>query len=340
LAPALVRAAARPHERRPRFWSTTHHRRSPRPAAIDLEFSLSRPAGPGCVRKEFRDRFVFVVQTAARAFYLVAKTEEEMQLWVRSISQVCNLGHVEDRAGNLEQMLFEKSCLSQYEPFNWEMICPADSMESLSRTASSVQPSPASALHTRDDPSSSTVATEETGSESEFLFLPDYLILSNCETGRLRHASLPTRRESWSNSDRSLEQMSSDDVFVDSLQPLPLSSLMFRSRQGSGPQAALVWTRDTNGPPSDHFSLPLLETSLKASIQVEKNQGSLPYGVKDQDVLAHTPPPRPPKPSHLSERRLDEQLVWSGRSSIEKPECTMVPRRISLSGLDNMRTWK
>nr|XP_006219439.1 GRB2-associated-binding protein 3 [Vicugna pacos] len=290
------------------------HRRSGRPLrAIDLrECAVRAHAGPGCVRKEFRDRFVFVVQTAARAFYLVAKTEEEMQLWVRSISQVCNLGHVEDRA---------------------------DSVESLSRTAS-VQPSPASALHTRDDPSSSTVATEETGSESEFLFLPDYLILSNCETGRLRHASLPTRRESWSNSDRSLEQMSSDDVFVDSPQLLPPSSLMFRSRQGSGPQAALVWTRDTNGPPSDHFSLPLLETSLKASIQVDKNQGSLPYGVKDQDVLAHTPPPRPPKPSHLSERHLDEQLVWSGRSSIEKAECTMVPRRISLSGLDNMRAWK
>lgn len=29
-------------------------------------------------------------------FYLVAKTEEEMQVWVHSISQVCNLSHLED----------------------------------------------------------------------------------------------------------------------------------------------------------------------------------------------------------------------------------------------------
>jgi hypothetical protein len=29
----------------------------------------------------------------------VAKTEEEMQVWVRSISQVCNLSHLEDCAG-------------------------------------------------------------------------------------------------------------------------------------------------------------------------------------------------------------------------------------------------
>lgn len=77
------------------------------------------------------------------------------------------------------------------------MISPADSMESLSHTPCSLQPSSASSLHTahavssslpRDDPNSNTVATEETRSESEFPLLPDYLILSNCETGRLHHA--------------------------------------------------------------------------------------------------------------------------------------------------------
>lgn len=77
------------------------------------------------------------------------------------------------------------------------MIFPADSVESLSHMPSSLQPSPASSFHTahvansalpKDGPNSNTVATEETRSESEFLFLPDYLILSNCETGRLHHA--------------------------------------------------------------------------------------------------------------------------------------------------------
>ncbi|XP_069320039.1 GRB2-associated-binding protein 3 isoform X1 [Eulemur rufifrons] len=300
---------------------------------IDLsECTVWKHVGPGFVRKEFQNNFVFIVKTTSRTFYLVAKTEEEMQVWVHSISQVCNLGHLEDST--------------------------ADSMESLSHMPSSLQPSPASCLHTaqsassslpRDDPNTNAIATEETRSESELLFLPDYLVLSNCETGRLHHASLPTRCDSWSNSDRSLEQTSFDDVFVDCLQSLPSSHLVHPSRHGNGsqeapstrPQAALIWSKEINGPSRDHLSSSsLLETSLNATIQVDKNQGSLPCGAKELDIMASTPPPRPPKPSHLSERCQEEQLLWSGHSSSKKPGCTLVPRRISLSGLDNMRTWK
>ncbi|KAM5221734.1 GRB2-associated-binding protein 3 isoform 2-T2 [Ctenodactylus gundi] len=286
---------------------------------IDLsECTVWKHVGPGFVRKEFQNSFVFIVKTTSRTFYLVAKTEEEMQVWVHSISQVCNLGHLEDGA---------------------------DSMESLSHTPSSLQPSPASSLHTahaassslpRDDPSTNAIGTEETRSESELVFLPDYLILSNCETGRLHHASLPTRCDSWSNSDRSLEQTSFDDVFVDGLQPLPCSNLVQPSRHGNGPQetsstrlqTAVIWNREINGPSRDHLSSPLLETFLNSTLQADKNLGS------------NTPPPRPPKPSYLSDRRQEEQLLWCGRGSNKKAECTLVPRRISLSGLDHMRTWK
>ncbi|XP_021538503.1 GRB2-associated-binding protein 3 isoform X1 [Neomonachus schauinslandi] len=286
--------------------------------AIDLsECAVWKHVGPGFVRKEFQNNFVFIVKTTSRTFYLVAKTEVEMLVWVYSISQVCNLGQLEDGA--------------------------ADSMESFSRMPCSLQPSPASSLPTslpRDDLSTNSVAAEESRSESEFLSLPDYLILSNCETGRPRHTSLPTRCDSWSNSDRSLEQTSFDDVFVDCLQPVPPSNLAHPSRHGSGsqkapslrPQAALLWSRDINGPTRDHCSSPLPETSLNSTIQVDKNQGSLPYEAKELDIMSNMPPPRPPKPSHLSERRPEKQL--------KKPECTMAPRRISLSGLDNMRTWK
>lgn len=67
---------------------------------IDLsECAVWQHAGPGFVRKEFQNHFVFIVKTTSRTFYLVAKTEEEMQVWVHSISQVCNLGRLEDRAG-------------------------------------------------------------------------------------------------------------------------------------------------------------------------------------------------------------------------------------------------
>lgn len=94
---------------------------------------------------------------------------------------------------------FEKlwvSVIAILKTLTWEMIFSADSVESLSPMPSSLQPSPASSLHTahvansalpKDDPNTSTVSTEENRSESEFLFLPDYLILSNCETGRLHH---------------------------------------------------------------------------------------------------------------------------------------------------------
>ncbi|XP_029423633.1 GRB2-associated-binding protein 3 isoform X2 [Nannospalax galili] len=298
---------------------------------IDLsECAVWKHAGPGFVRKEFQNNFVFIVKTTSRTFYLVAKTEEEMQVWVHSISQVCNLSHLDG----------------------------ADSTESLSHMPSSVQPGPASSLHIahaassalpKDDPNTNTIATEETRSEPEFLFLPDYLVLSNCETGRLHHASLPNRCDSWSNSDRSLEQTSFDDVFLDGLQPLTSSSFVHLKRHGNGsqeapsirPQAALIWNREINGPSGDHLSSsPLLESSLNPTIHVDKNQVSLPYGAKEVDIMSNIPPPRPPKPSHLSERHQEKQLLSIEHSSSKKPGHTLMPRRVSLSGLEHVRSWK
>uniref|UniRef100_A0A8C3VKI3 GRB2 associated binding protein 3 n=1 Tax=Catagonus wagneri TaxID=51154 RepID=A0A8C3VKI3_9CETA len=289
---------------------------------IDLnECAVWKHAGPGFVRKEFQNHFVFIVKTTSRTFYLVAKTEEEMQVWVHSISQVCNLGHLEDRAGSVESP----------SPPACAQASPASPLHA-ARAVSSSSPG--------GDPSTGTVATEDTRSESEFLSLPDYLILSSCETGRLHHASLPTRCDSWSNSDRSLEQASSDDVFVDCLQPLPCSNLGCPSRPGNGsqeapsprPQAALTWGREGSGPSP--------ETSLNPTVQMDKSQGSSPYWAKELDAPASAPPPRPPKPSHLSERRQEEQAPRSAARSSWRPECAAGPRRVSLSGLDNVSTRK
>lgn len=82
-----------------------------------------------------------------------------------------------------------------------DLVSRAGSSESPPPPAGA-QPSPASPLHAAravsssspgGDPSTGTVATEETRSESELLFLPDYLILSSCETGRLHHARYALR---------------------------------------------------------------------------------------------------------------------------------------------------
>lgn len=80
------------------YYRTKHSSKPIR--VIDLsECAVCKHVGPGFVRKEFQNNFVFIVKTALRTFYLVAKTEVEMLVWVYSISQVCNFGQLEDGAG-------------------------------------------------------------------------------------------------------------------------------------------------------------------------------------------------------------------------------------------------
>ncbi|XP_075018802.1 GRB2-associated-binding protein 3 [Calonectris borealis] len=299
---------------------------------IDLnECEVLKHSGPNFIKKEFQNNFVFIVRTTYRTFYLVAKTEEEMQIWVHNISQICNFGHLEDGTG---------------------------SVESLSHTTSSPQPSPAASTHASRiaDPSFSVdhtaadaSAAEETPSESESVFLPDYLFLSNCESGKLSH----NRCDSWSNSDRSLEQTSSDDVFVDSLQSQPSLYLVQPSSAGTVHQdgaplanpSTVSRNIDISGPPSDFSSSsPLLGTPLTPTFQIDKSQNTMPYvHVTQLDILSNTPPPRPPKPTHFSDRRGDEVgsgALQNGHAGICRAQVALVPRRISLSSLDNVRNWK
>lgn len=73
---------------------------------IDLnECEVLKHSGPNFIKKEFQNNFVFIVRTTYRTFYLVAKTEEEMQIWVHNISQICNFGHLEDGTGRIMLML-------------------------------------------------------------------------------------------------------------------------------------------------------------------------------------------------------------------------------------------
>uniref|UniRef100_A0A8C5JEW6 GRB2 associated binding protein 3 n=1 Tax=Junco hyemalis TaxID=40217 RepID=A0A8C5JEW6_JUNHY len=309
------------------YYRNSHSRKPIR--TIDLnECQVLKHSGPNFIRKEFQNNFVFIVRTTYRTFYLVAKTEEEMQIWVRNISQICNFGHLEDGTG---------------------------SVESLSHTTSSPQPSPAASTHASRiaDPSFSVepaaaadAAAEETPSESGSVFLPDYLFLSNCESGKLSH----NRCDSWSNSDRSLEQTSSDDVFVDSLQSQPSLYLVQPTSASAVQQVGAtaanpsVVSRNTDisGPCSDFSSSsPLLGTPLSPEFQADKSQKALPFGVTQLDVLSNTPPPRPPKPTHFSDRRGEELgALQNGHAGVCRAQVALVPRRISLSSLDNMRNWK
>ncbi|KAJ7310222.1 hypothetical protein JRQ81_007117 [Phrynocephalus forsythii] len=296
---------------------------------IDLnECEVVKHSGSSFVKKEFQNNSVFIVKTTYRTFYLVAKSEEEMQEWVNHITQICNFGHLEDGT---------------------------DSGDSLSHTTSSPQPSPAASAHAlrilnpsslADQAPADTSAAEETASESESVFLPDYLFLSNCETGKLSH----TRCHSWSNSDRSLEHALSDDVFVDfvasqpSLYLQPSGGLLQDLVPFTGP-GTLSRNPDSSGPPSSDFSSssPLSGTPLTPTFLADKSQNACVLGVAELEVLASMPPPRPPKPTHLSDRRGEEQpsgALQNGHAGISNTQRAVVPRRISLSGLDTMRNWR
>ncbi|XP_062998175.1 GRB2-associated-binding protein 3 [Elgaria multicarinata webbii] len=306
------------------YYRNSHSKKPIR--VIDLnECEVVKHSGSNFIKKEFQNNFVFVVKTTYRTFYLVAKSEEEMQLWVHHITQICNFGHLEDGT---------------------------DSGDSLSHTTSSPQPSPAASAHAlrigdpsfpADQATADASAAEETASESESVILPDYLFLSNCETGKLSHV----RCHSWSNSDRSLEQTSSDDVFVDfvasqpSLYLQPSSSLL----QELTGQGVLLRNTDSSGPPSSDFSSssPLSAAPLTPTVLGDKSQNPLSYGVSEHDVLGNAPPPRPPKPTRLSDRRPEEQclgVLRNGHAGVSGAQGAVVPRRISLSGLDSMRSWR
>lgn len=187
-----------------------------------------------------------------------------------------------------------------------------------------------------------------------FFFLHAWCLLS-CNQGKRNVQVLSLslcRCDSWSNSDRSLEQTSSDDVFVDSLQSQPSLYLVQPSSAGTVHQdgaplanpGTVSRNADVSGTPSDFSSSsPLLGTPLTPTFQIDKSQNALPYGVTQLDVLSNTPPPRPPKPTHFSDRRGDEVgggTLQNGHAGIYLAQVALVPRRISLSSLDNVRNWK
>lgn len=54
------------------------------------------------IKRDFHGKHLFVVKTSSRIFYLVAKTEEEMNDWINNISQICHFGSLDDAGKNKE----------------------------------------------------------------------------------------------------------------------------------------------------------------------------------------------------------------------------------------------
>lgn len=72
---------------------------------IDLkECEVEMLNGQLRIKRDFSGKHLFVVKTSSRIFYLVANTEEEMNSWISSISQICQFGSLEDAGKNTERL--------------------------------------------------------------------------------------------------------------------------------------------------------------------------------------------------------------------------------------------
>ncbi|XP_051793729.1 GRB2-associated-binding protein 3 isoform X2 [Acanthochromis polyacanthus] len=268
---------------------------------IDLkECEVEMLNGQLRIKRDFHGKHLFVVKTSSRIFYLVAKTEEEMNSWISSISQICQFGSLEDHES---------------------------SEEGFPHTPTSLQLPP-------DSPDRASVASQPDSS-----YPLDYLFLSQCETGSVS----TSRHDSFSNSDISLEQKSSDDAVKDICTDCSSSSISHPS-----PSPCLFPSGRLTNPP---FSAPCISIALPSSSSSPLHhcatsvfQFDKPYSSASFEATGdkQTPPPLPPKPNHLSEQLSDEgaQRPRAMSTLHFSSNGTLFSRRTSLSSLDHIRIGK
>lgn len=63
------------------------------------------------IKRDFHGKHLFVVKTSSRIFYLVAKTEEEMNDWINNISQICHFGSLDDAGKYRENINPVQMCI-------------------------------------------------------------------------------------------------------------------------------------------------------------------------------------------------------------------------------------
>uniref|UniRef100_A0A8D3B7V2 PH domain-containing protein n=1 Tax=Scophthalmus maximus TaxID=52904 RepID=A0A8D3B7V2_SCOMX len=301
---------------------------------IDLkECEVEMLNGQLRVKRDFHGKHLFVVKTSSRIFYLVAKTEEEMNSWICNISQICQFGSLEDTESSEEGF--------PYTPIFLQLSPDSPDRASVSSQLDSGHPL-------------------------------DYLFLSQCETGRVsmsRYVQSVTpltqdemmgsscltnvmfslfshfcRHNSFSNSDISLEQKSSDDAVKDIVpSPLFTDSSLSISHASPGP-ALFPHGRLINPPfsaPCTSVALPPSSSSPLRHCATSVFQFDRPYSSPSSEATGdrQTPPPLPPKPNHLPEQLSDEGAHKVRAMSVRHclKHTALFPRRTSLSSLDHFR---
>ncbi|XP_034034646.1 LOW QUALITY PROTEIN: GRB2-associated-binding protein 3-like [Thalassophryne amazonica] len=254
------------------------------------------------IKRDLEGKHLFVVKTSSRIFYLVAKTEEEMNSWISSISQICKFGSLDDAES---------------------------SEENLPHTPTSLQLSP--------DSSDGVSVSSQAGSTHQL----DYLFLSLCETGTVsmsRHDSSSNSEISLEqkSSDDAIKDIAPSPFCTDSSSSSVSHASPSPCLFASGRLANHCFSAPCMPLPSSTSS-PLPHHCASSVFQFDKPYSSASFEAAGD---RQTPPPLPPKPNHLSEQ-LNEERAYSRKIMPAPPfsdPTAMISRRISFSGLEHFRT--
>lgn len=153
------------------------------------------------------------------------------------------------------------------------------------------------------------------------------------------------RHDSFSNSEISLEQKSSDDAVKDIVpSPLYADSSSSSISHASPSPSLFPHGRLTNPPfsaPCTSMALPSSSSSPLRHCAASVFQFDKPYSSASFEATSdrQTPPPLPPKPNHLSEQLSDEGAQRQRGMSTRhfSSQAALFPRRTSLSSLDHFR---
>lgn len=268
---------------------------------IDLkECEVETPSGQLRIKRDFHGKHLFVVKTSSRIFYLVAKTEEEMNDWINNISQICHFGSLDDAES---------------------------SEEGLPQTPTSLQPSPVSS------------GRASVSSQLDSSHPLDYLFLSECETGSVRvsrHDSFSNSEISEKSTEDAAKDIVPSPLYTNSssfslshASPGPGLFLQgsFTNPPFSAPCTSMVLPASSSSP---------LQHCATSVFQFDNPFSPASF---EERVERQTPPPLPPKPSHPSEHQKDA-FDGAYRTIIMQTflsHSALFPRRTSLSGLDRFR---
>ncbi|XP_030217123.1 GRB2-associated-binding protein 3 isoform X1 [Gadus morhua] len=279
---------------------------------IDLrECEVHPQTGGLTLKRSLHQKFPFIVKTSTRVFYLVAKTEQEMNVWTDRIGQICQCGALKDAAESSDEGFPHTPTLPSDPLAPQGPHGPQDPLSHL--------PDPLSHLPHPGQPL-------------------DYLLLSQCETGR---ASVCISRCESFTSDSSLELPRSSDPedhlsnsFSTPPSNFPPLGHAFRPPLSAPCSATLDPASRllSSGSSGSSGSSALLQRDSSPSVFPFDGPFPLPSSSSFSLCTNQHPVPRlPPKPGHQPHA----SGPWQAN---ELSHSRPIPRRISFSGMDHALT--